>query len=791
MKRLTFLLFLLLTVFSLSAQIISLPNLRLPFSQKEMAEIEPNLVFFYDATLMSSDKKIKAENFDLAFYVNTYEILESNNIIDSIFVRSNEEQMKEIDKKTWIYSCDFYLNKNQMKKDRAILNIERIDGNCSLFINKQKVREYHNSFMTYRDDVKPYLKRGKNNIQFIFSPKDSVRVNQRSPQYLYGWDWYPQALAPKINAVYLTMEDDTPFLNAKYVQTKKIENNKAELVLSLQFQKPLNKTYKLALQKYKAFNVEQNNTYFIDTSFTLYANSTGEYYIDFTIDNPLLWWPNGAGEQNLYTSELWLIDTTLKDDDTNKRMYLGNLSFGIRTVELVRDKDEFGESFYFRINGKPIFAKGANYILTPATKEEYIQKASLANMNMFRIWGGSDYGDDEFYSLCDKYGIMVWQDFPFACELYPADSIFLANVEKEAIQNVKRISGHPSLVLYCGNNEIWEGWNNWGWKNEVKDTLKAVEDYDKLFKEFLPNIVEKYAPTIDYIHSSPVEYGWGHKESLLYGDCHYWGVWWGDSVFETYTRKVPRFMSEYGFQSVMNTTSADKYTTHPYKKENKDFAIHQKHDRGFELIDNRIHQWFGDYDNDDEYLFFSQTIQQEAIKMAIETHRRNKPFCMGSLFWQYNEPYPCVGWGCIDYSGEEKPSYYAAAFSFQPLIFSIDRYSSSDSVFVYVCSDIDKNIDLNYSLKIFDQNDSIRYVYIQDFTNIKANQTKKIVALAYKDIKGFNPNTDYLWVEGFYDDVVVNNYSFFVYPKDYVSMEKYFEVLFDYYFGTNEDLENF
>jgi beta-mannosidase len=207
------------------------------------------------------------------------------------------------------------------------------------------------------------------------------------------------------------------------------------------------------------------------------------------------------------------------------------------------------------------------------------------------------------------------------------------------------------------------------------------------------------------------------------------------------------------------------------------------------LIDNRVKEWFGNYNSDSDYSFFSQATQQEALKMAIEAHRRNKPRCMGTMFWQFNEPYPCVGWGCLDYTGEEKPVYYTIEKAYQPIIFSIDRYSNKDSVKVYLCSDDNEKQSINYSLRILDNNDSIKYIFIQDSTYIEANGTKLIAALAYKDIKDFNPKTDYLWVEGINDsgDLLIKNYSFFTYPKDYYSIEKYLEVIFDYYFGDEEE----
>ncbi|MDO5760057.1 MAG: hypothetical protein Q4Q06_03430, partial [Bacteroidota bacterium] len=776
-KRIVFLVFSLLAL-CLNAQEFRMGDnilhnlgkmLRLPFSQKEALEMSPHYIFFYNACLTNGEG-IVAGDFDLGFETDTYKILEANGFLDSIFVRDNEKQMARIDSMTWTYSCEFSVNKQQLRKDFAFLNVENIDGNATLYLNNKKVREYHNSFMTYNDNIKQYLRKGKNQLSLVFVPKDSIRVKQRSPQYLYGWDWHPKTLAPRIGAIYLSFEDNKPILDYKSLQTKSltVDYSKAIMEFRLKFRFPLKEEHSLDLE----FEGEKHN-------FVLQPNKEGAYTFYLSLDAPKLWWPNGEGEQYLYNGKISL------DGDS-----CSEISFGVRTIELVREKDlipnlekkegedDFirGESFYFKINGRAVFCKGANYITGPVTPKEDILLAHQANMNMLRIWGGANYGDEEFYNLCDKYGIMVWQDFPFACELYPADSVFLENVRQEASQNVQRIVSHPSLALFCGNNEIWEGWHNWGWKQMVKDTILAVKEYDTLFRSLLPRVVQEYAVGIDYIHSSPMEYGWGHRESRQIGDCHYWGVWWGDSVFETYTRKIPRFMSEYGFQSAMNQNTALEYCSMPYNKDNEGFAIHQKHDRGFQLIDSRLKQWFGDnVKTSEDYINYTQLLGQEAMKLTIETHRRAKPYCMGTLFWQYNELYPCVGWGCIDYSGEAKPTYYTAMLSYQPIIFVIDKYTSEDSIFVYVCSDRNEDIQMEYTLKILDDKDQIHYKYIEDIAKVKANESKKIASIAYKDIKDFDKTTCYLWIEGMCENMFINNYAFFSYPKDYISLQKYLD----------------
>ena len=744
--------------------------------------IQQNLIFFYNAKLTNNDN-IKVEGFDMDFHINTYKILQDAGILDSMFVRQNEKQLEYFDNMHWTYSAVFKVDKRQRKKDLAILNLENVDGNCDIYINKKHVAHLNNSFISYHLEIGKNLKKGKNKLEMRFSPKDSIRMRQRSPQYLYGWDWYPKTLAPHIGAIYLSFENDVPVIEYANIQTKNLDIHNdgtvnGNMLLNIHFRKPLKEKHNLILKnETNDFAYSVNYEYNIREE--LNPNGTCDYQLEFQIDNAKLWWPNLMGEQNLYSVSLCL-DNTINDIYTT--------TFGIRTIELVQEKDSIGQSFYFKVNGWPFFAKGANYIMTYDNTDEDIFYAAAANMNMLRVWGGSDYGDEEFYNLCDKLGIMVWQDFPFACEMYPTDKDFIDNVFCEVQQNLWRITAHPSLALFCGNNEIWEGWNNWGWKENSKDSSQAVKDYNYLFKDVLSSLCKEYAPTINYIHSSPVNYGWGNKQSLKSGDCHYWGVWWADSNFETYTHKIGRFMSEYGFQGAMNQETAQIFCSLPYTKDNKDFAIHEKHPRGFGLIDNRLKEWFPKAKTDDEYISFSQAAQQEALKMAIESYRINKPYCMGSLFWQYNEPYPCIGWGCLDYSGVPKPAYYTAKMAYQPVIFAIDK-RLGDTIKVYACSDLLFDTTITYSLKILNEKDLIKYSYIGNKVFLPAGKTVLVAALPLKNVKNFNKTNDYLKIEGYYGDEFISNYSFFVYPKNYCSFQKYLEVIFDYYFDDSVEEE--
>mgnify|MGYP000900393577 FL=1 len=700
------------------------------------------------------------EDLFISIYIGDKSLLDEKGLLlnfsdnpTKMFIGTNEEKYSFLDTVAWSYQQEINVNKKFLKNRNITLWVENVIGPAKFYLNDKLVLETNNCFRSYKVDVRDFLKKGKNNIRVDFTPISSSlnydnnkyntlasekRVINRYPQYLFGWDWYPKMLYPSFQYLHLDGTEESNEDVEYNVQTLKIENDTAYMLL----------------------NIGEDKHY-------------------FQIPNPILWWPNGMGDPFQYK-------TTTKEIGYNKiNQYI---QFGIRTIELVQEKDSIGQSFYFKINGKPMFVKGANYIYESVFAKKEFFLAKELGINMLRIWGGSSYGDELFYYICDQLGILVWQDFPFACALYPADSNFLENVREEAIQNVKRIAKHPSLALWCGNNEIWEGWNNWGWKQEVKDTALAVENYNKLFKELLPSIVKEYTPTINYIHTSPL-HGWGEKESLTHGDCHYWGVWWGDSIFETYTRKVPRFMSEYGFQSPPTLSTLEDYMSKPYSKENPEFAIHQKHPRGFELIDNRVKQWYGDYTPDEDYIFKAGATAQEAYKIAIEAHRRAMPYCMGTMFWQFNEPYPAIGWSCIDYNNKPKPIYYTIKKAYEPIIFSIDKYSNPDSIFIYICNDSYESSSLDYTIQIKDNNDKIKFSVTPNTISAEKFKSKIIYSIALKDIKDFNPKTDYLWVEGEIEDnygenngkKTISNYTFFVYPKDYIDINKYNEVKRKYY----------
>ncbi len=385
--------------------------------------------------------------------------------------------------------------------------------------------------------------------------------------------------------------------------------------------------------------------------------------VNFSLDHPRLWWPNGMGEAYLYElqSQLYL-DDVLIDSKTQRN--------GLRKIEVVQEADSAGSSFYFKVNGSSLFIKGANYIpqdnfLTRVDDRQYedlISDAVQANMNMLRVWGGGVYEREIFYELCDKHGLLVWQDFMFACNMYPGNPEFLKSVSKEAGQQIKRLRNHPCIALWCGNNEVDEGWKNWGWQKQMgytgEDSLKLWQAYQDIFDSILPQAVSNLDPGAFYWPSSPM-HGWGHEESMKQGDSHYWGVWWGAEPFEMYREKVPRFMSEYGFQAFPAYATMDSILPEEEQYLYSDaLKTHQKHPRGFELIELYMQRDFPVPASFEDYIYMSQLMQAHGIGMAIEAHRFARPWCMGSLYWQLNDCWPVVSWSSRDYYGNWKALHY-------------------------------------------------------------------------------------------------------------------------------------
>ena len=345
---------------------------------------------------------------------------------------------------------------------------------------------------------------------------------------------------------------------------------------------------------------------------------------------------------------------------------------------LRQEEDSIGQSFTFYRDGKPIFIKGANWIPVhsfpvdnSANRARYrmlLTSAKEAGFNMLRVWGGGIYEHDYFFDLCDSLGLMVWMDFNFSTMLYPDNPEMLESIKEEAYQNVRRIAKHPCVVLWCGNNEVKNGWEDWGWQGVYHWTpeqrARLQHGIDTLFGEngILAQAVKDCDPLQrPYITTSPL-YGWGHPECVTHGDSHYWGVWWGEEPFERYAEKTGRFMSEYGFQSYPMISTIRQFC--PEDQLNIDsptLRSHQKHGRGREIIDKAMRQYYG-FDSKslslEDYCYVSQLLQAWGTGYGIFQHIKQQPHCMGTLYWQLNDCWPVASWSSIDYYGNWKALHY-------------------------------------------------------------------------------------------------------------------------------------
>ncbi len=348
----------------------------------------------------------------------------------------------------------------------------------------------------------------------------------------------------------------------------------------------------------------------------------------------------------------------------------------VSNTKLIQQKDAVGTSFYFETGGKPVYCKGANWIpadvflprLKKADYRKLLIMAKNANMNMLRVWGGGIYEADEFYDLCDSLGIMVWQDLMFAGGMVPGDEHFFNNVREEVKYQAGRLRNHPCIVLWCGNNEIDEAWNNWGWQDQFNlhgaDSVKLWNDYKRLFNDSLKKWINEFDGTRPYVSTSPM-HGWGHEESFTEGDSHYWGVWWGLEDWEAFKNKTGRFVSEYGMQAMPNMNTINSFTQ-PQDRVIHSPVInaHQKASDGFIKLDHYLTRYFIDSAklsrlSLEDYTYLTQCLQYYILKNSIAIHRSKYPVNMGTLLWQLNDCWPVTSWSITDYSRQPKAAWYA------------------------------------------------------------------------------------------------------------------------------------
>ena len=704
----------------------------------------------------------------------------ANKLIDDPFYRDNERKLQWIGKTDWEYQTTFDVAPETLARQHVELVFEGLDTYATVTLNGEKILEADNMFRTWRVDVKRALKPGPNTLHVLFrSPINEVlpimaKMNYQLPAvndqgektspftrkapYQYGWDWGPRFVTSGIwRPVRLEAWDGARIANL-YLPLKGLDRDLARLAAEIEIVADTDMEATIILDDLtsKAIAARQK--------ISLHAGSNLAK-LDFTISRPALWWPNGMGPQNLYTFRVRLLSGDRLLDRAQTRT-------GIRTLELRQKPDQWGKSFEFVINGVPIFARGGNWIPadsfpTRITRERYrhlIESVRDANMNMLRVWGGGIYESDDFYELCDEMGIMLWQDFMFACSMYPGDQAFLENVRQEAIDQVKRLRNHPSIVLWCGNNEVETAWQHWGWKEKLP--AKLWDDYLKIFHGILPEVCAKLDPSRPYWPSSPSSNLEDDPESQRMGDVHYWAVWHAAAPFSEYEKQFPRFMSEYGFQSFPQIETVRAYTLSEDRHiESPVMMAHQKHPRGNQLIREYMLRDYPPPKDFDSFLYVSQVLQAEGIKIGAEHLRRIRPRNMGSLYWQIDDCWPVASWSSIDYFGRWKALHYYARRFYSPVL--VSPHEEQGQIAIYIVSDRTTPVQGQLLVRLLDFDGNSLREMRQDVT-IAPLTSKVYLTVAKSDLlQGHDPKRVFVECELIANGKALSeNQLFFSKPKE-------------------------
>lgn len=649
----------------------------------------------------------------------------NHNRIPNPFYGMNEEAVQWVENEDWMYRTSFVVTEEQLNRDAAVLELDGLDTYTDVFLNGALILRSDNMFVGHKVPVKSVLRKGENRLLIRFRsavkealpqwetngfdyPADNdhsskrVSIYTRKAPYSYGWDWGIRLATCGIWRPVRLVFSDVARIEDYYVRQASVSASKADVDNRLEITNVTSQPVSALLKV--AYHYTANDTKEVQKQIEL---RPGENTVSLPvmIDNPHLWMPNGWGEPSLYKFTASVSVDGVEVASQERQV-------GLRSIRVVMEDDEHGKSFYFEVNGHPMFAKGANFIpddallpnVTPERYKRILEDVKAANMNMLRVWGGGIYEGDKFYDEADRNGILIWQDFLFACTTYPHDPLFLKRVEAEAEYNIKRLRGHASLAMWCGNNEIYEGVRYWGWKN--KYTAEAFAEmnrgYDVLFRQLLPDMVKRFDSDRFYMHGSPYEANWGRPESWKIADSHNWGTWYGRKPFESFDSEIPRFMSEYGFQAFPEMKTIRTFA------EEKDFELespvmnaHQKATIGNALIKQTMSLYYKVPAKFEDLVYVGLVLQGHGMRHGIEAHRRNRPYCMGSLFWQLNDSWPVVSWSSIDYYGNWKAMQYQSQRAFAPVL--INAIKEGDDLCVYLISDeLQDRDDVRLTVELMD-----------------------------------------------------------------------------------------
>lgn len=605
--------------------------------------------------------------------------LHRHGLVPDPFFGTNELDLQWIEQRDWEYRAEFNVSAVLLREEVVELVCDGLDTLCTVYLNGRKVAATDNMFVTWRWNVKPLLRRGRNELRFVFAsvgralpktrpehqPKefnDSVGRSSvfRKEPCQFGWDWGPRFVTAGVWRDLRLEAWSANRLESVRIKQDHAHDGSVSLAFTPELARPDRKvTYWVTLALDGVVVAEVGG---------------GSASLKSVVRNPQLWWPNGHGAQPLYTV------TVVARDRAGRELGTWTRRIGLRTIALDRSKDKWGESFQFVVNGRPVFAKGANWIpahsfvagLTRADYGRDLVSAARANMNMMRVWGGGIYESEEFYDVCDELGLLVWQDFTFACTLYPGDREFLASVKLEAEHNIRRIRHRASLALWCGNNEIET--LNW---DALKADSKLRRNYDAVFHRVLPAAVAAHDGVTPYWPTSPYR-GDGRNNDYtvkalgeITGDTHFWDVWHARHPVKDYEKWQFRFVSEFGMQSYSSpATNATFSTAEDDNVFGPVMENHQKNTAGNQIILDYVSRLYRFPKNQDALIYLSQLNQAHCMQTGVEHYRRSMPRCMGALYWQLNDCWPVASWSSIEHTGRWKALQHVARRFFAPALVS-------------------------------------------------------------------------------------------------------------------------
>lgn len=720
-------------------------------------------------SFIPDELKRKLFNWQVAFVPGVVHLdLLRSGLIPDPFFETNENLVQWVDKVDWVYRKRFIVDFDFSDFHSVKLTFEGLDTVGTVKLNGLEIGSFENMFISYSFDVKGNLNQGENEVEVVFKAPTFVakelenkygkllvelashRVYLRKAQYSFGWDWGPILTTSGIwKPVYIEFLKFARIKNV-WFKTVSISSSKADIFTEIEIEKFTDDDIDLVL------TVLSEGEKIYERKFVQKGGDKVRGH-KFEIYEPRLWFPSGYGEQALYNAVVEIFKGGELIDRVEKK-------FGIRTVRLIQEKDEDGESFIFEVNGEKIFCKGANWIpadsfLPRVRKDDYdklLEMAKEANLNMLRVWGGGIYEDDYFYEKCDELGIMIWQDFMFACASYPEFQEFIENVKNEAIQVVKRLRNHPSIVIWCGNNE-----NEWIW---VDKTGKSPDEMPgaSIFNEILPSVCDSYDGTRPYWRSSP--WGKNYPNSETDGNHHQWKVWSGWLDYKNYEFVKARFITEFGFQSPPHVKTLNEVI----KPENRDFnspSIHHRNKQveGIERLFRFLiahHKVVSDFE---ELIYRMQLNQAEAIKFAVENWRVRKFKTSGTIFWQWNDPWPVISWSAIDYKRRPKALYFFAKKFFSPVLLVIKKVE--DRAQIFIVNDLLNPISCGVIIKTMTTRGEVKF-FSKFNASVRGNDVALALDVPLSELKVEDFKTDYIYAKLEVDgSVIAENSLYLTEPK--------------------------